>query len=378
MLTIYRRHSPTCPHKSRDNNRCRCRIWYDWSLDGHRIIKPIGTRDWQRAQQLAREMEATGQSLGKKVLMVETACDNFLEDAKARGLRESSLYKYRLLFKRLKEFCKSNGIVFLNSLDVDKVAKFRETWTNKGTAARKKLEALRTFFTFCHDRGWITTNPAKKLGMPKNEEPPVEPFTRDEMDRILAAVDKYPDKANAVRLKGLVLLLRYSGLRLGDAVTLDRSRIDADGRLFLRTAKTKTKVFVPLPSVVIEALDACPDKRHPFWSGESKIKSVTGNWQRALQRLFELAKVPTGHAHRFRHTFATELLTSGATIANVAQLLGHSSSKITERHYNAWVKGRQDALEADVRKAWGETFARKTVTTALQSRRRVVEIHKKP
>ena len=57
MLNVYRRHSPSCPHQSREYNRCRCRIWYDWNIDGKRITKPIGTRDWQRAQQLAREME---------------------------------------------------------------------------------------------------------------------------------------------------------------------------------------------------------------------------------------------------------------------------------------------------------------------------------
>jgi integrase/recombinase XerD len=370
MLNIYRRHSPECPHKSREHNRCKCRIWYDWNIDGKRVTKPIGTRDWQRAQQLAREMEATGQSPGSKALLVETACDNFIEDAKARGLRDGSLYKYKLLLEQLKVFSKASGIVFLSAFDVDTTSKFRQGWKNKGTAARKKLEALRTFFRFCHDRGWVESNPAKKLGMPKDEEPPVEPFTREEMTAILDAIKEYPDKQNAVRLNALVLLLRYSGLRLGDAVTIDRERIDAEGRLFLCTAKTKTKVFVPLPPTVIEALDACPDKRRPFWSGESKIKSVVGNWQRSLHRLFKLAEVPTGHAHRFRHTFAAELLMAGATLENVARLLGHSSSKVTEKHYSAWVKGRQEALEADVRKAWGAVFAGKSVTTTLQSPRR--------
>ena len=73
---------------------------------------------------------------------------------------------------------------------------------------------------------------------------------------------------------------------------------------------------------------------------------------RALKKLFKLAKVSNGHAHRFRHTFAAELLMSAASLTNVAQLLGHSSSKITEKHYSSWIKGRQEMLEADVHKAW--------------------------
>jgi integrase len=112
------------------------------------------------------------------------------------------------------------------------------------------------------------------------------------LSRIRGAIPEYRNKSNAVRLRALVLLLRYSGLRLGDAVTLERSRIEPggkegkDGRLFLRTAKTGTRVFVPLPKTVIEALDTCPGKQFPFWTGESKKKSVIGNWQRALKKLF--------------------------------------------------------------------------------------------
>jgi integrase len=154
-----------------------------------------------------------------------------------------------------------------------------------------------------------------------------------------------------------VLLLRYSGLRLGDAVTLERTRIELggqdgkDGRLFLRTAKTGARIFVPLPKVLIDALDACPGKQFPLWTGESKKKSVIGNWQRALKKLFQLAKVPNGHAHRFRHTFAAELLLSGANLTNVAQLLGHS---LGEDHRKALQRMDQGpAREAGSRRSEG-------------------------
>ena len=75
-------------------------------------------------------------------------------------------------------------------------------------------------------------------------------------------------------------------------------------------------------------------------------------WQEALSRLFRLAKVRAGHAHRFRHTFAKELLLAGVPIERVSVLLGHSSTRITERHYSAWVRARQEQLEADVRASW--------------------------
>lgn len=74
---------------------------------------------------------------------------------------------------------------------------------------------------------------------------------------ILAACYHYPDRANAVRVRGLILLLRYTGLRIRDAVTLSRDRI-RDGKLFLYTAKTGTAVWCPLPECVTDALKAIP------------------------------------------------------------------------------------------------------------------------
>jgi len=70
--------------------------------------------------------------------------------------------------------------------------------------------------------------------------------------------------------------------------------------------------------------------------------------------LFELAEIPNGHAHRFRDTFAVELLLSGVPLERVSVLLGHSSIRVTERHYAPWVRSRQEQLEADLQRAWSQ------------------------
>ena len=135
--------------------------------------------------------------------------------------------------------------------------------------------------------------------------------------------------------------------------TFPRSRIAAD-KLFLYTAKTGTPVYVPLPEFVSNALAAIPkiSERHFFWTGESKIDSATGDWQRTLKAVFDLAGIPDGHAHRFRDTFAVGLLQANVPIERVSVLLGHSSIKVTEKYYSPWVRARQEQLEADVRRSW--------------------------
>jgi integrase/recombinase XerD len=290
---------------------------------------------------------------------IERACAEFERDAEARGLREPTLYKYRLLFRRLKEFARERGLRYLSELDLSRLREFRASWPNKNHAAVKKLEALKTFFRFAHDSSWIDDNPARKLKNPKVEHNPTLPFERDEVVRILAACEGYPrecgggDAEYSRKLRALVLLLRYSGLRIRDAVMLSRDGI-REGKLLLYTAKTGTPVYCPLPDVVVNALDAVLRPGSPcyFWSGESKPKSAVGDWQRSLAKLFELAQVPGAHAHRFRDTFAVESLVAGIPIEQVSALLGHQPLRVTERHYEPWVRARQEQLEASVRRAW--------------------------
>jgi hypothetical protein len=93
VLILFRRHEKNCPYTSREEKRCRCSIWCDWHVAGKRIRKPLGLRDWQRAQLRARDMEADGNVEARLSPTVQTACDLFIKDARARQLRDSTLYK---------------------------------------------------------------------------------------------------------------------------------------------------------------------------------------------------------------------------------------------------------------------------------------------
>ena len=364
MLMIYRRHVKSCKHRGdgRSYRRCRCPIHVQGIVGGESVRESLKLVNWQQAQVRIRDWEAEDEVLrAPEPMTVEQAAEAFLADAAARQLSEATLYKYRLLFDRLGAFAEGEGRMFLRDLDLSSLRRFRSTWTDSPISALKKLERLRAFLRFAQEAGWIEENPAARLKKPKVSQRPTLPYTLDEMIRILEACKDYPDgygetgQANAQRLRAFVLLLRYSGLRIGDAVTLRRDQIQG-GLLFLYTAKTDVPVYLPLPDFVTQALAAVIGTHAEFffWSGESKVKSAVGDWQRSLRKLFKLARVDDGHAHRFRDTFAVELLLKDIPLERVSMTLGHRSIKVTEQHYAPWVRARQSQLEADVRRSWGE------------------------
>lgn len=224
------------------------------------LVRPA--RDWQRAQDLIRQWEAENRRIVQveKEVTIKEAHTKFLADAEARRLNEATLYKYRLLFRQLDDFAEKNSLRRLKQLDLDTLAVFRATWKDGPRSGLKKLERLRAFLRFTEKRKWIDHNPATELKAPKVPNKPTMPFTREEMIRILTALGPYGKSAgirNAQRLRAFVLLLRYSGLRIGDAVQLGVDRIK-DAKLLLHTEKTGVPVYCVLPEMVVKALNAAP------------------------------------------------------------------------------------------------------------------------
>lgn len=360
MLTIYRRHRRNCKHraKGRKHRHCQCPIWVDGFLSGKEIRESLKLRDWQKALERVREWEIEDRRIQKQQtrLTIITAHQKFMADAEARKLNQATLYKYRLLFRHLDKFAESSKLEFLDQLDLDTLATFRATWTEGPRTSLKKLERLRAFMRFAEKRKWIDGNPAIDLKAPKVPNKPTLPFTREEMISILTALGPYGKSAglrNGQRLKAFVLLLRYSGMRIGDAVQLGVNRLQGN-KLLLHTEKTGVHVYCVLPDIVTKALEAAPhsSQNYFFWTGQSTVRSAKGKWQRRLQRLFEFASVVGGHAHRFRDTFAVELLLAGVPLDRVSILLGHTSIRITERHYAPWTRSRQEQIEADLKATW--------------------------
>ena len=152
MLTIYRRHRKDCRQraKGRKHRHCQCPIWVDGALGGKEMRESLKLRDWQRAQEMIREWEAEDRCTRQQEqqVTIKDAHEKFIADAEARKLNDSTLYKYRLLFRQLDGFAETYKLQFLIQLDLDTLGTFRATWTEGPRTSLKKLERLRAFMRF--------------------------------------------------------------------------------------------------------------------------------------------------------------------------------------------------------------------------------------
>ncbi len=352
MLTPYRRHRAGCKHASRRYKSCSCPIWVQGTLDGVSVRRSLDLTNWEAANRRIRDLEVYGPNHS---LSVKEACTRFLSDRKAAHISQAMMAKYRHVAD---ELTRELGDVPLHSITPHDVRTLRESWTVAPITAQKRLELIRKFFSFCMDSDWLTKNPARLVEAPPVRHVPTLPFTDREMEAILWAAEnirvahpKMPEDSPK-KLTALILLMRYSGIRISDAVMFRRSLL-RDKKLFLHQAKTGQPVLVPLPDFVIKAVMACDEgNEHFFYTTIGTPKTAITDWQWRLRKVYDMAGLPDGHSHRLRDTFSVDLLSRGVSLETVSILLGHKSIRTTEKHYAPFVKSRQDALEAAVRLSW--------------------------
>ena len=209
---------------------CNCPIWVRGQIDGRGIREATGLTDWEEAVDFANAWMRLGvrppavdaSTTTAPPMSLEEAWDEFVtRKQSAHRLREPTLYKYRHLKSEMLAFTRPRGLVLLKDCALNVLESFQSGWKQADITCLKELERLKAFFRFCHTRGWIDANPAVGLMSPKVRPKQTLPFTPAEMQRMIAATYRYRDKSkhigqsNAKRLLALILLLRYSGLRIG-------------------------------------------------------------------------------------------------------------------------------------------------------------------
>lgn len=159
----------------------------------------------------------------------------------------------------------------------------------------------------------------------------------------------------------MVMLLRYTDLRISDVATMARSQVKSDF-ISLHTMKNGKALLLPTPTFLQATLATVPEpkgtvgeSKYLFWSGNGTTRAAIRGATRTLGRVFEISKVPGVHAHRFRHTLATALLEKGWTTEDVADVLG-STPEIIRKHYAQWTVKRQERILSLAQDVWSGKF----------------------
>jgi integrase/recombinase XerD len=356
VLTAYRRHLSDCPHlpKGQAYTLCGCPIWAYGVLNGKRIRQSLGTADTARALRRIAELE-NGDGQAEEVPAgptVAAAVSLFIASSKERNLKASTLASYSKTLAHLSSFK-----AFINepvsAISTPALDAYKSSRTIAPSTWRKELETLRAFFYWCEERGWCQKNPARKLKMPLVDDLKTQPFSGDEVRSLIAAAGDLssdnPAETEYVRrrARALMYVLLYSGLRISDVAELQRSALASTRHLTLRVLKNGVRLKVLLHPTAADALSSLPaqNPKYFFWTGKGDVMTCIKNMRRTIQRIGKIAGIHA-HPHRFRDTFAVELLTNGADIRTVQKLLGHTSVKTTEKHYAHFVAAHQALLDS--------------------------------
>jgi site-specific recombinase XerD len=244
MLNLYRRHRANCKSSAR-RAKCSCPIWVQGVLRGESVRKSLDLTNWEAASKLIRDWEVDGPAVVKTAT---EAVDGFLSDREAMKLSDAMMRKYRNVGAEIKAQFNDRPI---GSITPDEIRDMRKGWKLAAITAQKRMEMVKKFFSFCMDAEWIEKSPAKKVKSPPADYEPTLPFTDLEMEKILWAAESIREAHPKIpvetpkKLTALILLMRYSGLRISDATMFRRDSLN-NGKLFLRQTKTKHPVWVPL------------------------------------------------------------------------------------------------------------------------------------
>jgi integrase/recombinase XerD len=372
VITIFVRHSADCKYRGDEfEKRCRCRKHFRWTQNGKQHRRKAGTRSWEEAEREKRGLEdqlsgrapAEPQNNGSRTLL--DAIDVFKADKKNQGISGDVLNKYARELDRFRSFVEGRNAVTVAAITREMLIEYQGEWESlyPSSNTRQMVQArLKNFLRFCYDNKWMDRVP--RLSTIKADEAPTLPLSAKEYQKLLKTVSAtFTDKEKASRVRGLVQLMRWSGLAIRDAVTIRRSEISHDKpkglyRVVTARQKTGTHVSVPIPAKVAKEILGVANGNpvYVFWStGTGKEQSAVTNWQHDLRQLFKDAGITSAGnmlSHRLRDTFAVDLLEKGVPLEEVSKLLGHESIKTTERHYAKWVKGRQDRLDSLVVETW--------------------------
>ena len=211
----------------------------------------------------------------------------------------------------------------------------------------RHLSALRSFFEWACREGACAANPAAGIPSPRTPKTLPRALTPADTDRLLSAPDEtapFPERDQA-----MFEFLYATGLRVSELSGVDLDDLDLSQRLVRVLGKGKKERIVPFGVPAAQAIRKYLPCRgalraahrgvaddEPLFVNRSGGRLSARSVARILKRRLQEAGLPARISpHALRHTFATHLLSAGADLRSIQELLGHASLSTTQRYTHA-------------------------------------------
>ena len=208
---------------------------------------------------------------------------------------------------------------------------YRGTVRSPATVVRY-LAALSHAMTIAvNEWGWLEQNPVSKVRKPSESRGRVRFLDEDERVRLL----EESKKSSSTHLYPIVVLAISTGMRQGEILNLRWRDVDLQrSKLVLHETKNNERRAVPIVSMALNILAELSKVRRIdsklVFPGRDPDKpiDIRGAWEKAVA----LAEIEDFRFHDLRHTAASYLAMNGATLAEIAEVLGHKTLQMVKRY----------------------------------------------
>ncbi len=287
------------------------------------------------------------------LLHPQTAFVTFLEYLEVeRNVSRLTIRNYSHYLRKFLEWFTGQGLTSLKSHDKEVVRQWRvhlaRQLDDKGHGLSKRTQsyyiiALRSWLKWLIKQDMPVLHP-EKIELPKVEAHQMKFLQIDKVERLLGAVSI--STPTGLRDKAILELLFSTGLRVSELVGLNRDQVDTNTREFGVIGKGRRARVVFLSERAAHWLERYLVTRTDIWSpvfihikgkqadptsdGE-EMRLTTRSVQRIVDHYSRLAKLPIKISpHGIRHSFATDLLSNGASLRDVQEMLGHKDISTTQ------------------------------------------------
>ena len=310
----------------------------DWSV--------VGARG--EARRLKREVDQGGDPLAEIAAergapTVGDLIERFLAEHVARKrFRTRNTYR-GIVENHVRPALGRTKVAEVSFADVDALHR-RISKSGHRAQANRVLAVAAKLFALAVKWGMRPDNPAK--GVETNSEHRRRRYlTPDELKRLIAALDAHADQQAA----DIVRLCLFTGCRSGEAMSARWDQFDLDAGVWTKpgaTTKQKTTHSAPLSVAAKRMLAERRHKTNSEWVFPSDSESGhRANMQKAWARICKAAKVSGLHLHDLRHSFASQLVSTGASLPLIGSLLGHANPVTTARYAHLFDDPQRAAVE---------------------------------